>query len=104
MIENRLPKYLTGSIAFGIYFLVIALLVFYFNTKSRQESKHYVKKNQDRIQVALSTPEKTQSNKPKPKPVQKPVEKPKPKPVEKPKPPYPPGQTGTESNGCTGCA
>lgn len=94
MMENRLPRYLTGSLAFGVYFLILALLIFYFNTKTRQESTHYVKKNEERIQVALSTPEKKKSDTPQPKkqpapktePKPKPVPKPKPKPVPKPKP------------------
>ncbi|MDM5271089.1 hypothetical protein PGH07_02730 [Sulfurovum sp. zt1-1] len=91
MIENRLPKYLTGSLAFGIYFIIIGLLVFYFNTKTSQESKHYVKKNQERIQVAFSTPEQKKSDiqKPKnqvtPQPKPQPTPKPKPKPIAKPK-------------------
>ncbi|MBD3790580.1 MAG: TonB C-terminal domain-containing protein [Campylobacterales bacterium] len=94
MMENRLPRYLTGSLAFGVYFLILALLIFYFNTKTRQESTHYVKKNEERIQVALSTPEKKKSDTPQPKkqpapktePKPKPVPKPKPKPAPKPKP------------------
>ena len=94
MMENRLPRYLTGSLAFGVYFLILALLIFYFNTKTRQESKHYVKKNEERIQVALSTPEKKKSDTPQPKkqpapkaePKPKPAPKPKPKPAPKPKP------------------
>ncbi|HEO99323.1 MAG: TonB C-terminal domain-containing protein [Campylobacterales bacterium] len=87
-MEHRLPRYLAGSLAFGIYFLVIGLLVYYFNTKSRQESVHYVKKNEERIQVAFSTPEKKKSDMPQPKKDVTPkVEpKPKPKPAPKPKP------------------
>jgi protein TonB len=83
MTEHRLPKYLTGSISFGIYFLVIALLVYYFNTKSRQESKHYVKENKERIQVALATPDKHPTPKPKPKPQEKSKSIVKPKPPKK---------------------
>jgi protein TonB len=79
---------MTGSLAFGIYFLLIGLLVYYFNTKSRQESVHYVKKNEERIQVAFSTPEKKKSDMPQPKkqPTPKPEPKPKPKPKPEPKP------------------
>ncbi|MFT7878877.1 MAG: TonB C-terminal domain-containing protein [Sulfurimonas sp.] len=84
MMEQRLPRYLTGSLAFGIYFIMIGLLIYYFNTKTRQESKHFVKKNEERIQVALSTPAKKKSEIPKPK--KQVSEKPKPKSVSKPKP------------------
>lgn len=80
MMEHRLPKYLTGSLAFGIYFLIIGLLIYYFNTKTRQESKHFVKKNQERIQVALSTPEKKKIDTPTPKKQVAPKPQPKPKP------------------------
>lgn len=83
MMENRLPRYLTGSLAFGVYFIMLGLLIYYFNTKSRQESVHYVKKNEERIQIALATPEKKKSDTPKPKPKQS---EPKSKPVPKPKP------------------
>ena len=86
MMENRLPRYLTGSLAFGIYFFIIGLLIFYFNTKTRQESKHYVKKNQERIQVAISTPEQKKSDSPKPKSQVNPPPKPKPQPKTQPKP------------------
>lgn len=86
MMENRLPRYLTGSLAFGVYFLILALLIFYFNTKTRQESTHYVKNNEERIQVALSTPEKKKSDTPQPKKQPTPKTEPKPKPVPKPKP------------------
>lgn len=86
MMENRLPRYLTGSLAFGVYFLVLALLIFYFNTKTRQESKHYVKKNEERIQVAFATPEKKKSDTPRPKKQPTPKTEPKPKPAPKPKP------------------
>jgi outer membrane biosynthesis protein TonB len=75
---------MTGSLAFGIYFIVIGLLIYYFNTKTRQESKHFVKKNEERIQVALGSPEKKKSDKPTPK--KQLTEKPKPKAVAKPKP------------------
>ncbi|MDD3592753.1 MAG: TonB C-terminal domain-containing protein [Sulfurovum sp.] len=85
-MENRLPRYLTGSLAFGVYFLILALLIFYFNTKTRQESVHYVKKNEERIQVALSTPERKKSDTPQPKKQPTPKAEPKPKPKPEPKP------------------
>jgi hypothetical protein len=76
MMEKRLPKSLTGFLAFGIYFVIIGLLIYYFNTKTRQESVHYVKKNDNRIQVALAAPEKKKSKKPQPTPKKKTTPKP----------------------------
>lgn len=71
--------------AFGVYFLIIGLLIFYFNSKTRQESKHYVKKNEERIQVALAAPKKEKIDKPKLKEQKKKkqTQKPKPKPKKK---------------------
>ena len=108
MMDQRLPKSLTGSMAFGVYFIIIGLLLYYFNSKAREKSVHYVKKNEQRIQVAMSdaaarvqpkpksTPHPhTVKPKPQPKPKPKPVvkketpkliEKPKPQPTPKPKP------------------
>ncbi|MGC9351340.1 MAG: TonB C-terminal domain-containing protein [Sulfurovum sp.] len=68
---------------------MIGLLIYYFNTKTRHESKHFVEKNEERIQVALSNPEKKKSEKPTPKKEvpskPKSVSKPKPKPAPKKK-------------------
>jgi len=79
MIEKS-PKLLWGVIAFAIYFIVVGLLVFYFNVRSEDKSKHYVKKNENRIQVALSKPKKEKVAKPKPYVKPKVQKKPKPKP------------------------
>ncbi|MEA3434436.1 MAG: hypothetical protein U9R13_07605 [Campylobacterota bacterium] len=76
--------FISGFLAFGIYFILIGLLIFYFNTRDEKKSVHYVKKNENRIQVALSTPKKAIDPKPKVKPKSKP--KPKVKPKVKPKP------------------
>ena len=76
MTKHRLPRYLTGSLAFGIYFIVLGLLIYYFNTKTKEESKRFVAKNEDRIEVALTTPKearKSESKKEKVK--QEPVKK-----------------------------
>jgi len=48
-------KLIPGVSAVGIYFLVIGLLIFYFNTRSDEKTKNYVKKDEQRIQVALSS-------------------------------------------------
>ena len=80
---DKSPKLIWGILAFGIYFAVVGLLIFYFNTRNEKKPVHYVKKDEHRIQVALSAPEKAKKPKPKPKP--KPKVKPKPKPKPKPK-------------------
>ncbi|CAA6801219.1 MAG: Unknown protein [uncultured Sulfurovum sp.] len=95
------PKYLRlvwGSIAFLIYFLLIGLLLFYFNHRDEEKPKHFVKKDEKRIQVTSTVPieaikvktivEKPTTKKPiieKPKVVQQPkqVVKPKIEPVKK---------------------
>ena len=69
----KASKYMPGVLAIGIYLLVIALLIFYFNTRSEEKLKHYVKKDEHRIQVALSAPKKSEKPKvAKPKPKAKP--------------------------------
>lgn len=70
MIE-KFSTYIAGILAFGIYILIVALFIFYFNTHDKKKSMHYVKKNQDRIQVALSAPQKSI----KPKVIQQAVKK-----------------------------
>lgn len=81
MIEHRLPKYFSGLFAFAIYFAILGLLIFYFNTREEKKSVHYVEKNENRIQVALSMPKKLEKKKViKAKPKSKPKVKSKPKP------------------------
>ncbi len=80
-------KLIPGALAIGVYLLVIGLLIFYFNTRSEEKPKRYVKKDEHRIQVALSAPKK--SEKPKVVKQKRKVEakkKPKIKPKVKPKP------------------
>ncbi len=82
---KKSSTFISGFLAFGIYFTLIGLLIFYFNTRDEKKSVHYVKKDEKRIQVALSTPKKPENKKAiNPKPKVKP--KPKPKPKVKPKP------------------
>ena len=90
-MKQTLLRYIWGVVAVGLYLLLIGLLIFYFNHKETHEKKRYVKKDEHRIQVALSSNEKKKipkkkpaPSKPKPKP--KPKKKPKPAPVKKPKP------------------
>ncbi|EIF50835.1 TonB C-terminal domain-containing protein [Sulfurovum sp. AR] len=74
---------ISGLLAVGIYIGVIALILFYFNTREEKKPVHFVKKNEDRIRVSMSDP-KTQVKK-EIKQVPKKVVKPKPKPKPKPK-------------------
>lgn len=76
-------KLIPGAIAVGIYFLLIGLLVFYFNSKEQEKAKSYVKKDEHRIQVGLTSPKKKTKvvkRKQKVKPKKKVVKKSKPKP------------------------
>ena len=83
----KASKYIPGVLAIGVYCLVIGLLIFYFNTRSEEKSKRYVKKDEHRIQVALSAPKKFEKPKVvKKKPKVKAKKKPKVKPKVKPKP------------------
>lgn len=85
---KKSSTFISGFLAFGIYFLLIGLLIFYFNTRDEKKSVRYVKKNENRIQVALSTPKKPENKKainPKPKVKPKPKPKPRVKPKVKPK-------------------
>ncbi len=63
MMDIKPSKLIPGALAIGIYFLVIGLLIFYFNTRSEDKSKRYVKKDEHRIQVALSAPKKVEKSK-----------------------------------------
>ena len=78
---NKSSTLISGVLAFGIYFTVIGVVIYYFNTHERKKPVHYVKKNEERIRVSMSTPKpapkkevKKQSKK-----VVKPKPKPKPK-------------------------
>jgi len=87
MMDVKPSKFIPGILAIGVYFVVIGLLLFYFNTRSEEKSKRYVKKDEHRIQVALSAPKKAEKPKVvKKKPKVQPKKKPKVKPKVKPKP------------------
>lgn len=66
-MTNKSPKLIWGVLSFGIYFAMVGALIFYFNTRNEKKSVHYVKKNENRIQVALSTPKKEKPVTSKPK-------------------------------------
>ena len=78
---------ISGLLAFGIYFGVIAVVIFYFNTRDQKKPVHFVKKNEERIRVSMSTPKPVAKKeiKKQPKKVVKPKPKPKPKKTEKKK-------------------
>jgi protein TonB len=84
---KKSSKLISGLLAFGVYFTIIGVLLFYFNTREEKKSVHYVKKDEHRIQVALSAPKKEKRFKVKPKsePKSKPKPKIKPKIKHKPK-------------------
>ncbi len=85
-MSKKSPKLISGVLAFGVYFIVLGLLLFYFNTRDEKKSIHYVKKDEHRIQVALSSPKKEKKFKVKPKHRPKIKTKPKIKSKIKPKP------------------
>jgi len=84
MIEKS-PKLIWGLLAVLIYALLIGLLLFYFNTRNELVPKHYVKKNEHRIQVSLSSQKKKKEKVSKPTIKQKVKPKAKAKKI-KPKP------------------
>ena len=91
MMEKN-SKLVSGALAFGIYFALLGVLLYYFNVHNAKKSIHYVEKNEHRIQVSISSPiQKTKSeskaaphSKPAPKPQPKPIKKPEPKPIPEP--------------------
>jgi len=70
---------ISGVLAFAIYFSILALLLFYFNTRDEKKPVHYVKKNEERIRVSMSTPKPAQPKEIKKEPKKVVNEKPKPK-------------------------
>jgi protein TonB len=79
---NKSPKIIWGMMAFGIYFLLLGLLFFYFNSKNEDKPKKFVKKNEKRIQVGLTNSKEKEVSKVKPK--KNIVQKKKPKIISKP--------------------
>ena len=55
MMDVKPSKIIPGILAIGIYLSVLGLLVFYFNMRTEDKAKKYVKKDEHRIQVALSS-------------------------------------------------
>ena len=67
---------ISGILAFAIYFAIIALLLFSFNTRDENKPVHYVKKNEERIRVSMSTPKPAQPKETKKEPKKVVKEKP----------------------------
>ena len=61
MMDVKPSKLIPGALAIGIYLVLLGLLVFYFNSRSEDKAKKYVKKDEHRIQVALSSSAKSKS-------------------------------------------
>ncbi len=80
---KRSSTFISGVLAFTAYFIIIGLLIFYFNTRSEEKNEHFVKKNERRIQVSLAAPKKMTA--PKSKKKKKPRKKLKKRPKTKPK-------------------
>jgi len=85
MMKIKPSKLIPGVLAVGIYLFVIGLLVFYFNTRTEEKSKTYVKKDEHRIQVALPSTKKPKTTKKKEKSKAKKKTAKKHKPKQKPK-------------------
>ena len=87
MMNNKSSTFISGVLAFGVYFALLITLLFYFNMREENKPIHYVKKNEDRIRVSMASPKsesKKQTKKvvkkqPKKKVVKKKVVKEKPK-------------------------
>ncbi|WP_309497970.1 TonB C-terminal domain-containing protein [Sulfurovum sp.] len=79
---NKFSTFISGVLAVGIYIAFIVLLIMYFNTRDVKKPIHYVKKNEDRIRISLSSP-KEKTKKQTKKPVIKKVVKKKPIPKKK---------------------
>lgn len=55
-MKEKIFTTIAGVCAFGIYFLLINTLIYYFDYHNRQKSIHFVKKNENSILVSLSSP------------------------------------------------
>ncbi len=85
-MNEKYPKLIWGAVALGIYFVLVGLLIFYFNSREEKKPVHYVKKDEHRIQVSISPAKSVQKKKVEKKKVTPPkITKPKPKPKPKPK-------------------
>ncbi len=67
---NENEKLLSGIVAVGVYLLLIGTVLYYFNYRSDEKSRHYVEKNSNAIAVSLAgaTPKLMPTKKQTPKP------------------------------------
>ncbi len=56
-------KLISGVIAFGIYLLIVIVIVYYFNYRDKDRSTHYVNKTSQRLDVSLAGSQKAKSTK-----------------------------------------
>ncbi len=84
-MENRL-KLISGALAFLIYFVLLGLMINYFNHHTKNKSIHYADKSSKAIAVSLSpAPNKVDRAKKSSKPKKKSQAKVRPKEIQKPK-------------------
>lgn len=77
---KKTSTFISGVLAFGIYFTVIGIVVFYFGTREQKKPVHFVKKNEERIRVTMSSPKPAPQKEVKKQPKKVVKTKPKPKP------------------------
>ncbi len=77
-MKQHILRIVWGAVSVTLYLLLVFLLFFYFNHRNQESKKHYVKKDEHRIQVAIAAaspkvpaPKKKKAVKPKPKPAPK---------------------------------
>jgi len=78
MMNSKSSTFISGVLAFGIYFVLLITLLFYFNMREENKPIHYVKKNEDRIRISMASPKseaKKQTKKVEKKQPKKKVEK-----------------------------
>ncbi|MEA3456936.1 MAG: TonB C-terminal domain-containing protein [Campylobacterota bacterium] len=83
-MENRL-KFISGLLAFFVYFVLLGLLISYFNHHTKKKSIHYADKSSKAIAVSLSmSPNKVDRTKKSSSPKKKSEVNAKPKEIQKP--------------------
>ncbi len=56
MMKQKFFTALAGVLSFGIYFILINTLIYYFDYHRQNKAIHFVKKNENRIRITLSPP------------------------------------------------
>ncbi len=60
-MREKFVTFISGIFAVGIYYLFINILFYYFDYHKTQKALHFVKKNENRIRITLSSPIKHSS-------------------------------------------